>query len=172
MDDKKKKILRTACIAAAVILLVFLGYPLLVHAVNYPAIIKEKNHVAEKIKSFGGEVYSSKIILSTEMTYEGSYRILYGTEYVIIFKSEKSIEEINGILRWQLTCPLEEAGQWGFGEEQIKSAKLPDDKEGYYATYCPYKTTISETAGTKLHTYIYADAENRMDIKEELEYYK
>lgn len=169
---KKKKILKAACIAAAVILLVFLGYPLVIHAVNYPAIIKEKNNVAEKIRSFGGEVYSSKIILSTEMAYEDGYRIMYSTEYVIIFKSEKSIDEINDILRWSLTCPLEEAGQWGFGEEQIKSAKLPDEKEGYYAAYCPYRTTISETAGTKLHTYIYADAENRRDINEELEFYK
>ena len=171
VPDKKKKIIRAVCVIA-VILLIFLGYPLVIHLINYPAIAKEKNRVVEKIKSFGYEVYSSKIILSTEMAYQGGYRILYGTEYVVIFKSDKTIDELYDEMPHFLMCPLDEAGLWGWGAEEIKSAKLPDETDGYYAAYFPYRTTISETAGTKLHTYFYADAENRGDINEELEFYK
>lgn len=169
--DKKKKIFKAVC-AAAVFLLIFLGYPLVIHAINFPAIKKEKNRVVQKIESFGYEIYSSKVILSTEMIYQGGYRILYNTDYVIIFKSDKTIDELYDEMPHLMMCPLDEAGLWGWGGEEIKSAKLPDETDGYYAAYFPYRPTISETAGTKLHTFIYADEENRSEIKKELGFYK
>lgn len=171
VPGKRKKILIAVC-AAAAILLIFLGYPLVIHAINYPAIAKEKNRVTEKIESFGHEVYSSKVFLSTEMEYRGGYRILYYTEYVIIFQSDKNIDELYEEMPSLMMCPLDEAGLWGWGEEEIKSAKLPDETDGYYAAYFSYRTTVSETAGTKLHTFIYADKENRRDINEEIEFFK
>lgn len=157
MSNSKRKKLIKLTVVIVLVLAVFLGYPLIICCINFPAIEKEKNRVIDIIESFGGEIFSSKVILSTEIDYDRGNRILYGTEYVIIYKSDKTIDEIYEELPWQLSCPLDEVGLWGFGKEQIKSVRQPDQKDGYYLTYFPYKTTISESGGTIIHSFIYGD---------------
>lgn len=167
---KKKKLLVIAIIIAAA-LLIFLCYPLAVHLVNYPGILEEKNNAADKIKALGGEIYSEKVFLSTEMAYYGGYKILYSTEYVIIFKSDMTTYELYDKIPQTYICPFNELELWGFGNERIKSAKQPDQKDGYYAAYFPCFPTAAEMPAAKIHTFIYADSENREDINNELSFY-
>lgn len=167
---KMSKPLIALCIAVAAALLIFFGYPLIVCAINYPGLVKEKNRVAEKVEKLGGEVYSSEVKTSTEMFYSGSLRINYVTEYVIVFKSDKTYDELNELIRDQFVCELDRFGRDGFGDRDMLPRKLPEETEGYYTVYFIPRPTIGETGATMLHTYIYADEDDREYINEQLSY--
>lgn len=158
---KKSKPLIALCIAAAAALLIFSGYPLIVCAINYPGLVKERNRVAEEVKKLGGEVYSSRVSASTEMDYFRGDMIYYINEYVIVFKSDKTYEELSEIISEQFVCELDRFGIDGFSDKDMLPRKLPDETDGYYTVYFLPRPLIEETGATRLHTYIYADKDDR-----------
>lgn len=171
VKKSSKKLIAAGIIAAAAVL-IFLGYPLLFCAVNFHGIEKEKNRVIEVIKEKGGEVYSHKSFVYTEMMYYGGYVISYNTEYVIIFKSDMTIDELNEKFPFQMISPLADTWEWNRNEKLVKRVKQPENKDGYYVSWFPFKPTVDETKATRLHTLFYASRENREDIKKELEFFK
>lgn len=170
--EKSRKKLIAAGIIAAAALLIFLGYPLLFCAINYPGIVKEKDRVMELLGEKGFEVYSGKAFSFAEMEYRGGYLISYITDYVIVFKSDRDINEIYDELPFLLVNPLGKRWDMNPRAELADKVKQPENKEGYYAAWFPCNSTVNETSGTVLHTLFYADEKNREEMKRELGYYK